>query len=208
MAPILSAWRRRIQRYQARYAEELIPEKLQKALTFRYRYGFSQRKAAKEAGVDVAALSAVEQQYGVREVVKVIPRGHMATMLTYTKEYGMVGVDLDSRTASLNGSYLNYVRAAIYETKSIGSGELVARDYPDGSRIGDFTTLVKAHGVNKFEFEANAVYKVVRDSSGNLTFADEPFRDRTTLHWVVNTKELQYLEAVRAGDKMDPYPRR
>ena len=216
MAPILSAWRRRIQRYQRRSLDEGLPENLQTALYYRNQYGWSQRRAAKEAHVDVAALSAVEQQMGVRRVERLVEgeyikttlvRGHVVIMLTYTKEYGMVGVDLDSRTASMNGAYLNYVRATVYETGGKGE-QLTAREYPDASHIADFTNYLHAHGTRNFEFHAAGVYKVVKDGTGSLTFDDEPFRENITLHWVVNTRALQYLEAVRAGDKMDPYPRR
>jgi hypothetical protein len=206
-----SPYYRRQARTRELLGEELLDPEAMRALEFREEYGMSLTQAAREARIAPQRLSAIVQSMGGVEIDrsgKIIAapamRGQIR-MITYTREYGIVFVDLDDTNASYNASYLNYVRWTFNKTIP-GSKLTEPRDVEDPTRIGNkFTAFRKDKGIRTLH--ANAVYRSIQ-RGGVLDMEQEPFDFDVDLHWVVNVDTLRGYEAQRQGATTSVYARR
>ena len=206
-----SAYYRRQARTQELLGETLLDPEAMRALEFRQEYGMSTTKAAREARIAPQRLSAIIQSMGGVEVddsgkisAAPIMRGTIR-MITYTKEYGIVFVDLDETNASYNASYLNYVRWTFNETIP-GSKLTQPRDIADATRIANkFTAFRRDKGIQTLH--AEAVYSSVQ-RGGVLDMEQEPFDTDVDLHWEIYVDTLRGYEAQRQGATTSVYARR
>lgn len=190
--------------------EKYISDPMERAIQYRTEFGWSISKAAREAHVAPERLSTIEKQFHVAEV-RTIVHGNI-TMLSYVRDRGIVFVELDARNASLNGSYLNYVRWMIYEPGNIGdkvSRRLVeGAPYLDTTKLSKFNNMLRQKGILDQSFHAINVYGTNMEN-GMLMMNPEPDDSDVDLKWELFSKTLkQYNDEVTEESKTPVYMRR
>ena len=183
------------------FYEKPVDDSVTRALEYRRVYGMSITKAAHEAHIAPQRLQIIERQIPITDRLT-----RPVLMLSYVRNRGIVYVELDDFNASLNGSYLNYVRWMFYE-QIPGSKLTRPRDVSNPIEMVKFNNMLRAKGVKGQKFKAKSVYgtRLINDT---LVMNAEPDDTDVWLEWELYSGKIREYEAKRTGSDLNPYARR
>lgn len=200
---------------QAQSVEKLkysaVDERVERGLQYKKEFGWKTRRAAKEAGIAPQRLAAIEREIESHSEYRVpITHGNIR-MMSFVRNRGIVYVELDDANASLNGSYLNYVRWMIYQPGKIGKKStrrmVEGSPYLDTGKLINFNNMLNTKGIVGQTFHAINVYDTHMEG-GKVVMNTTPSDSNIDLQWELFSKTLKQYDDQLTGDFTPVYMRR